>query len=417
MRIGILSQWYDPEPGSCRVPGVLARGLVARGHKVRVLTGFPNAPTGEVQPPYRGQQHQRSIESLHGVHITRVPLYPYHGAKGGRRLANYASFAASAVALGLPQMRDLDVLWVYNSPVTVAGPMWLLRYGAGVPYVLHNMDMWPDSVQAAGFLPRGGLGKAAWSALESWCNRMYQGADSVAYISPSAGAELQRRGVPASKLHYVPIWTDEALYYPREANEGLRRAEGLDDSDVLMLYAGVLGHAQDVANIARLVADQPPESPLRFWILGEGHQSEEIAAIAESSRGRVRYFGWKANEAVPEYYAAADIQLVALGQSAISSFSMPSKVPAILASGKPLLVWGDGDAAALVADQSVGIGVNESSGDSLASGLAKVSTMSRGELAAMGIGARALYERDFAAASAINRVESLLTDAHRRRER
>ena len=38
MRIGLLSQWYDPEPGPAALPGVLARQLRARGHDVQVLT-------------------------------------------------------------------------------------------------------------------------------------------------------------------------------------------------------------------------------------------------------------------------------------------------------------------------------------------------------------------------------------------
>ncbi len=53
MRLGVLSQWYDPEPGGGAVPGVLARGLAGRGHDVRVLTGFPNYPRGQIYPGYR----------------------------------------------------------------------------------------------------------------------------------------------------------------------------------------------------------------------------------------------------------------------------------------------------------------------------------------------------------------------------
>ena len=48
MRFGLLTQWYDPEPGPAALPGVLARGLRAAGHEVEVLTGLPNYPTGVV---------------------------------------------------------------------------------------------------------------------------------------------------------------------------------------------------------------------------------------------------------------------------------------------------------------------------------------------------------------------------------
>lgn len=35
MRVGVLSQWFDPAPGPASLPGALAR----RGHEVQVLTG------------------------------------------------------------------------------------------------------------------------------------------------------------------------------------------------------------------------------------------------------------------------------------------------------------------------------------------------------------------------------------------
>jgi hypothetical protein len=40
MRIGIFTQWYDPEPGAAALSSVAARGLAERGHEVHVLTGL-----------------------------------------------------------------------------------------------------------------------------------------------------------------------------------------------------------------------------------------------------------------------------------------------------------------------------------------------------------------------------------------
>ncbi len=42
MRILLLSQYFDPEP---HLKGfAFARELMAQGHEVEVLTGFPNYP-------------------------------------------------------------------------------------------------------------------------------------------------------------------------------------------------------------------------------------------------------------------------------------------------------------------------------------------------------------------------------------
>jgi colanic acid biosynthesis glycosyl transferase WcaI len=139
MRVGLLTQFYDPEPGPAALPGVLARGLVARGHEVQVLTGFPNYPEGVIAPGYRMQRVLDEV--LDGVNVRRVALYANHDASAMRRITNYASFGASALASGLGVLRGLDALWVNYSPITVAWPMWAARYGLKIPQVAHVLDL------------------------------------------------------------------------------------------------------------------------------------------------------------------------------------------------------------------------------------------------------------------------------------
>ena len=67
MRVGLLTQFYDPEPGPAALPGVLARGLVARGHEVQVLTGFPHYPAGVIALGYRLQRVLDEV--LDGVNV------------------------------------------------------------------------------------------------------------------------------------------------------------------------------------------------------------------------------------------------------------------------------------------------------------------------------------------------------------
>ena len=105
MRVGLLTQWFDPEPGPAALPGTLARQLAARGHHVQVLTGFPNYPTGRLADGYRMQR--RLDETVDGVDVRRVALYPSHNASAVSRMANYASFGASALASGLDGHDDL----------------------------------------------------------------------------------------------------------------------------------------------------------------------------------------------------------------------------------------------------------------------------------------------------------------------
>src|SRR5664279_81046 len=159
MRVGLLTQWFDPEPGPAALPGVLARALVSRGHSVQVVTGFPNYPSGAVAAGYHVRR--RSDENLDGVSVRRVALYPSHDSSTVGRMANYASFGASAVVSGLNALRDVDALWVGNSPITVAWPMWAAKLTMNIPSVVHIMDLWPDTYLISGFAHSGPAFSAA----------------------------------------------------------------------------------------------------------------------------------------------------------------------------------------------------------------------------------------------------------------
>ena len=142
MRVGILTQWYEPEPGPAALPAALARGLARQGHDVTVMTGFPNYPSGDLAPGWR--QRWGHTEDRDGVRVLRSPLYPYHGRSVNGRVLNYASFAASATWTVLRHGRDLDVLWVNYSPISLLLPMAVSRLVHRTPMVCEVADLWPD---------------------------------------------------------------------------------------------------------------------------------------------------------------------------------------------------------------------------------------------------------------------------------
>ena len=88
MRILMLSQWFDPEPFYKGIP--FAKELVKLGHEVEVLTGFPNYPEGKLYNGYRIKLFQR--ETMDGIPVIRVPLYPSHDTSATKRIANYVVF-------------------------------------------------------------------------------------------------------------------------------------------------------------------------------------------------------------------------------------------------------------------------------------------------------------------------------------
>jgi len=98
---------------------LFARELVARGHEVEVLTGFPNYP-GEGLSGLPDTSWVR--ERLDGIDVLRVALYPSHNNSGLHRIFNYVSFALSAAVIGTTLIRKPDVMYVYHPPSPLALP-------------------------------------------------------------------------------------------------------------------------------------------------------------------------------------------------------------------------------------------------------------------------------------------------------
>lgn len=405
MRLGILSQWFDPEPGGAAIVGSLARQVVLEGHEARVLTGFPNYPEGKLYDGYKLSLRQREWHGAVGVR--RVPLYPSHGDSVLGRLANYGSFALSATAAS-SYLSDVDALWVYNSPPSVSAPAWVIRKRMGVPTLLHVMDLWPDSLYASGFGAPFAPGSMLGRALEAAVRASYDSVDRVAYISPSVGSLLRERGVDAEKLVYIPLWADEALFYPREADEATARDLGLQGR-LVVLYAGTIGRAQGLDAVLEVCRRLSGLDDVVFAFAGTGTAEPDLRALARRLRLKnVTFLGQLPKAAMPQVLALGDVHLVSLAASPLADASIPSKMQAIMAMGKPFVVAAGGDAASVVHQSGAGWASAAGDVDALEDAVRAALEAGKEGLAARGALARSYYESEFSLEVGVRRLLSVL---------
>ena len=406
MRIGILSQWYPPEPGSASVPGVLARALASRGHEVVVATGFPNYPLGRIAPGYR--MRWRADERDGDVLVRRVALYPSHDRSKLRRTLNYASFAASATASATSLLRSVDAIWVYNSPATVGLPSAAASLAGGPPHLMHVMDLWPDSILFSG-LAGGRTYDAMAAVLDRWCGWTYRRATAIACISRGLVDELAARGVARNKLHYVPIWTDEEQYRPLPPDERLRRELGVEDAFTL-LYAGNLGDTQGLDGLLE-VAQRISDLPVGILLAGSGTAEDRLRAEARR-RGlaNVAFLGRWPPDDMGRLLSVADVALVSLSDDPLTAMTMPSKLPAILAAGRPVLAWASGEVARSVRVGGCGFVADPGDVDQLEGAVLKAYRAGPEALNRLGAAGRRHYQAEFSLQTGVDAVEGLLSD-------
>lgn len=408
MRIGMLTQWYDPEPGPAALPGALARGLLARGHEVQVVTGFPNYPTGKLADGYR--QSRRLDEIIDGVRVRRVALYANHAASVSKRIANYGSFALSARVSGIDAFDDIDALWVNYSPVTIGWPMFAQQRRHKTPTVVHALDLWPDTLFASGFGGQGRVAAGVHGALDRWCHRMYAKAQTVAFISPGVGEVLASRGVPRHKLAYAPMWADETVNRPYPAPAD-RSRWGVGPDEIALVYAGTLGNAQDLSTLVAAVVGA--SGGVRCLIAGSGIEETRLRDLARPAGDRIRFLGRLEREDMAELMAASDIHYIGLNAHPLARTTMPSKVQSILASGRVAIGSLEGDAAGVVV-RAGGWVVSPGDISGLTAAINEAASLGRASLISRGTGARELYDADFSYQRGVERIEMLLEAARNR---
>jgi colanic acid biosynthesis glycosyl transferase WcaI len=221
MRILFLTQWFDPEAA---LKGLdFAKAVARRGHEVEVLTGFPNYPGGRTYPGFRITLRQR--ETMDGIPVTRVALYPSHDSSASRRAATYLSFACTAATVGAFSVARPDVVYAYHPPATVGIPAIALKALRGAPFVLDVQDLWPDTLAATGMVSS----PLALRAAGRFCAAMYRAAARIAVLSPGFKRALVDRGVPERKIEVVYNWSREEAIVPAQSGASILEEAGCAD--------------------------------------------------------------------------------------------------------------------------------------------------------------------------------------------
>lgn len=343
MKIGFLTQWYPPEPGTV-VPWAIAQGLRDLGHEVDVVTGFPNYPTGVLMDGYRVRPYQREVDDA-GNTVHRAPLWPNHDSRAVPRMANYLSFSLGASAVVRAKVPTPDVWLVYSSPATTAIPALRMQRRHRAPVFLLIQDLWPDSVTGSGFVD-GRAGRAIDAALTTFCDATYRSAAGIGVISPGMRGMLTDRGVPDAKIHDTPNWVDDDHLLPDVLpSEAERAALGLPRGR-LWMYAGNLGELQGLDPLVEAFARRPEA---KLALVGDGVARARLEALAARlGATNVSFLGSVPTAEVGRYIAASDVQVVSLQDTELLRVTMPSKVQGSLAAARPVLVHAAGDAADLV---------------------------------------------------------------------
>lgn len=411
MKIGMISQWYEPETGSAAHPTAIARALADRGHDLKVLTGFPSYPEGKVHSGYRMRLRQE--ETRDGVRLLRVPDVPSHDQNAARRALTLTSFAASATA-NVGWLKDSDVVLTYLTPATVGLAPWTLQRLKGVPYVVYVQDLWPETVTASGFIGNERVNAAVERGIHRALSGLYRRADGVVALSPSMASTLAARGSSRRPVS-IPNWVSEDVFAPAEP--GWRPQ--LPTDRLWFMYAGGMGDVQALDHAVRAIALLADRSDIGLAFVGDGVARPGLETLAKDLgiEDRVRFLGSRPMGEMPALMAESAAQLVSLRDLPLFRGTIPSKIQASMACGVPVVCAVAGDAAELVAETGGGLVVPPESAQELAAAFRTIADLTPAERDALGRRGLDAYRSQLSAAAGAERLEQVLVQAAERRAR
>jgi len=361
LRIKIVTISYFPDRiGIAAIADDLSAGLAERGHEVTVIAGLPHYPSWEVPAEYRRHPFRR--EMRHGtVSVWRSWLYASKRPTVLARSAFYGSFTASA-SINLLRSGPADVVLVISPPPTVNFAASLFRRWRGARIVLNVQDIVPDAPIAFGMM-RNPLQIRLFRWLERYA---YASSDSIVVVAESFKDNLKAKGVPDAKLHVIHNWIDTDKVRPTDRMNPFRVENGLSADDFVVMYAGNIGLSQGLEVVIEAAEQFRSRPEIKFVFVGGGASLASLQASAESKGlTNVRFVPTQPD--MRWVQGASDVSLV-MQKPNVLDVNLPSKIPAIMASGKPMIAGLNlaGDAARIVREANCGILVEPGNPDQLA---------------------------------------------------
>jgi len=363
MNLLVYTQYFPPETNApANRWGYFAKYLAKQGHKITVLTSFPNHPLGKVLNGYKNQW--RFDEEKDNMKIIRTWTYISSSRKFISRLFNYFSFAFSSYINSFSIInKDVDMIIASSPPLSVAIIGAIIAKKKRIPLILDLRDIWPEAAISTGYIKKGSL----YYLAEKWEKRCYKQAQKILVNSPAIFEELKNiKGVSSSKLELIPNGADLEFFKEIDDSDKINEEYNIKNKFVV-LYTGLLGFAQapeimiDAAKILKNNKD------IVFLIVGGGPLKKDLESkIKNLKLDNVILTGQRPRKEMPIFVSMGDICLVPYKNSSTFQKNVPSKMFDYMASGKPIIINLEGAASDIIIRAQAGLVVEPDNASVLA---------------------------------------------------
>jgi glycosyltransferase involved in cell wall biosynthesis len=384
MKILFVCQYFYPEVFR---GNDIAFHWAEEGHDVHVVCGIPNYPHGKFYEGYGlfkrmheeiVQDVQRFKEFKGKVRVTRLPIIP-RGNNKIMLMLNYFSYLMVAWVYMLfhALFYKYDRVFVQQlSPVMMSAPGVLYKRIRKVPLYTWVLDLWPESLTAAG----GINNKYVLGFFRHYVKSEYKHSDKILISSRSFEKSVLEYGNYKDKIVYFPQWSDATVSHT-ESTDNTEKVASLkidqkSDSKInqelenlrikyhlpelpegfKLMFAGAVGEAHGFECTMQAALMTKEHKDIKWVIVGDGRRLDWVRDFVKEHGldETVVTLGRFPAETMPWFFKQADVMLVTLNDAPLFKLYAPAKISSYMAAGKPIVAVLNGEGAEVIREAECG---------------------------------------------------------------
>jgi len=361
MHILYIHQHFATPAGSTGTRSYeFARRWVRAGHKVTLIAGHYDIGGLRVDKALYQKQN------IEGINVVVVGTKYSNKQSYLRRVTSFLSFCLLSIYAGL-RTKSVDVVYASSTPLTVGIPAMVIKWAKCVPFIFEVRDQWPEIPIELGIITNRILIK-----ILLWLEKtIYRNCSSIVALSPGQADGIRKVLTDEKPITIIPNSCDTDVFRPDIDGSAVRQKRGWGKK-LVILHTGAMGKVNGldfVIDAAERLSESPVRDALRrspldkdhsdiiFVLIGDGNQKPSLESrVKKLGLSNVEILPSVPKQELPQFYAAADIGLVIIGNFPIIEHNSANKFFDALSAGKPVLLNYSGWQRKILEDNEAGLG-------------------------------------------------------------
>ncbi|TFG42377.1 MAG: glycosyltransferase WbuB [Bacteroidia bacterium] len=341
-RVLIVSQHFPPERSGCasRVHDIAVH-LSSMTVEVTVISPHPTFPFGEFKRRW-ALSSKRSVEGIKLINLWTIQPTSRNPGFIIRTLY-FLTFPLHVTLWTLFHVRTFDVIITSDPPIFTHIPGLIMKKLFKKNWTIEVRDLWIDASISLGFIKKGSIYEKMSRELVNICLR---NTDLIGVTTQELGKRLSPDKTIQKKIIWLPNGVDTTYFHPFN-----------NPKKNQIVYAGNVGHAQDLEKVILAIKEVNKKFPLQFNIVGDGDINGRLKDLVKSEgmEDLVLFTGNIDREKIPMILSESLIGVSPLKKLVTLEYAAPTKVYEYMACGIPFLGCGNGEISRIAQQSGAGI--------------------------------------------------------------